>query len=150
MEQEKLKELMEMHRAGMSTPAISHELDVSPQTVRNVIRTYGSDEGTEDSPSRNEVKIVEQYEEGLPIKEILVEHEITRPQLYYILEKYSIPTRKAKLELGRQRQLDEAIELYKQGMVIRRITEETGVHQPTLHAEIARRGVPLRRPRSGS
>lgn len=146
MDQDKYNEAVAMNEAGVSIPAIAHELDVSAQTIRNWFTAQGQ-ETPSTTKSPKDVSIAEAYEEGMPIPQILVKFEIQRPRLYAILAKFSVPTRQMVLEDTRKRAMDEACAMYEQGFVIRKITEDTGIHQPTLHAELARRGIPLRRPR---
>lgn len=146
MDQDKYNEAVAMKEAGVSIPAIAHELEVSAQTIRNWFKAQGQDP-PDALKSPKDISIAEAYEEGMPIPQILAKFEIGRPQLYNILSKYSVPTRQVILENTRKRAMDEACAMYEQGFVIRQITEDTGIHQPTLHAELARRGIPLRRPR---
>lgn len=145
MDEVKFAEAKAMEEAGISRPAIAHELGVSTQTIRNWFRSQGHDKPSATTPE--EIQIVEAYEAGELTAKILAMFDIDRGRLYYLLSKHSVETRKVQREEGRKRALDEACSLYKQGYVIRQIVEDTGIHQPTLHAELARRGIPLRRPR---
>lgn len=147
MDQDKYNEAVAMNEAGISIPAIAHELEVSAQTIRNWFIAQGQSKPSAPTPDKD-VKVVEAYEAGIETHQILSDFEIDRGRLYYLLSKYSVPTRQRALEKGRARALDEACAMYEQGYVIRQITEDTGVHQPTLHAELARRDIPLRRPRA--
>lgn len=148
MEQEKVKEAMDMVKAGISVPAVANELGISAQTIRNWMKAHGQVKPSATSTEK-EVLIVEAYERGDTIATILKEYGLERSKLYYLLSKYSVETRAVQMATGRVRMMEEAIALYKQGLVIRQITEDTGIHQPTLHAELAKRGIPLRRPRNG-
>jgi transposase-like protein len=144
----KKQEAMEMAKAGMSVPVIAHEMDVSPQTIRNWLKAQGQEQptATKDVLAK-EAEVIEAYEAGVAVATILKQFDIERAKLYYLLSKYSVTTRQTTLKDSRKRALDEACQMYKDGFVIRQITEDTGVHQPTLHAELARRGIELRRPR---
>lgn len=143
-------EIMEMLKAGMSPMAIAQEMGLSIQTIRNVKKALDP-EAQASIPSAttgvNEVLVGEEYERGDQIPVILEKHSISRAKLYQILAKFSIPARRVENANARERAMEEAVSLYKQGVVIRQITADTGIHQPTLHAELARRSIPLRRPR---
>lgn len=150
MEQERKAEALKMYAAGISIPAIATELAMSAQAIRNMIKTDPEAQAVKPVTTTreyNDVLVAEAYESGMSIPKILEEFGIRRPQLYSILSKFSTPTRKVLQENTRKRAMDEAISLYKQGVVIRQITADTGIHQPTLHAELAKRGIPMRRPR---
>ncbi len=143
-------EIIEMYSKGISIPAIASETGRSAQTIRNLIKTNPKAQAAKPIAvkSVDEVKVAEAYTSGERIPVILEKFGIQRPRLYYILSKYSVPTRQVDRENARSRAMEEAISLYKQGVVIRQITQDTGIHQPTLHAELAKRGIELRRPRA--
>ena len=147
--EEKRREIIQMHSKGMSHRAISQEMGVSVQTVRNYVKADPDAQPPEPSATTdvNEPLIAEEYERGDQIPIILAKHGIARAKLYQILSKFSIPARRIENANARERAMEEAVSMYKQGVVIRQITSDTGIHQPTLHAELAKRGVPLRRPR---
>jgi len=150
MEQAKREEILQMLGHGMSPRAIAEEMGVSVNVVRDLAKEPAEAQGGV-KPSATTIErhdaVAKAYEDGWPVAKILDEFAIGRTQLYAILAKFEIPTRKVTFEDARARAKDEAVELYKQGVVIRKITEDTGIHQPTLHAELAKRGVPFRRPR---
>ena len=148
MDQEKANEILNMYTKGMSIPAIMSEMGVSRGTVQRIVKAQGGEKPS--APKLDEVGVVESYEAGEPIGKILADFGIGRPKLYYLLSKYQVASRKVSMETARSRAMDEAISLYQQGVVVRQITEDTGIHQPTLHAELARRSIPLRRPRVNS
>lgn len=150
MDPNKQAEIIKMLKGGMSPMAISQEMGISAQTVRNLQKTSPVAQAAKARTTSliNEIAIGEDYEAGEKIPDIMEKHSITRSKLYQILSKFSIPTRQTIQKDTRKRAMDEAISMYKQGFVIRKIKEDTGVHQPTLHDELAKRGVPLRRPRA--
>ena len=133
----------------LSVPAIAEEMGVSAQAIRNLLKRHEKAQGEKIPAPTNpqDVLIAEAYENGEEIPLILARFDIRRARLYSILSKFSVPTRQVQQKMAKDRAMDEAISLYEQGVVIRQITEDTGVHQPTLHAELARRRIPLRRPR---
>lgn len=149
MDEAKREEIIKMLLADMSVMAISQEMGISAQTVRNAQKTSPEAQAVKlNTPTRlDKVAVVEEYEAGKLIPAILEEHNISRTKLYQILSKYSVPTRQTVQKDTRKRAMDEACAMYQQGWVIRQITADTGIHQPSLHEELARRGIPLRRPR---
>jgi lambda repressor-like predicted transcriptional regulator len=144
MDQSREQEIVEMHNGGLGLGAISEELGLSTTAIRNVLQKYGVST-RKIRATKDEDTIIEQYLEGGPIPEILTEHTITYGKLYSILARHGVPTRKVLNKEGRKLALDQAVEMYEKGYKIWKITEETGVHQPTLHQELHRRGVQLRR-----
>lgn len=145
------EEMIEMAAAGMSVASIAEEFEVSESTVRRYLKANQVSTkrthtllDTVDSGT-----LVEDYTSWMPINEIIRKHEIQRSQLYYILKKLDIEPRTKDQDWveAQQMRLDHAVTLYKKGEKISSITEETGIHQPQLHEELARRHVPLRRPR---
>jgi transposase len=151
MEQAKQEEILQMLDQGMSTRAIAEEMGVSVNTIRDFAKGDGKAQGGAKASTTNaerQDQVAKAYESGMPVAKILETFQIGRPQLYAVLAKFEVPTRKITHEDSRKRAMDEAISMYQQGVVIRKITEDTGIHQPTLHAEIAKRGIPFRRPRA--
>lgn len=139
-------EIIEMLIGKMSVRAIAEETGISEGSVRKV----GIEAGVlaqRHEEAHDIANIMEMYQDGTPVAEILATHNLTYATFYSVLARNNIPTRRVANEDSRKRQLDEAVELYKQGMRIVEITEETGVTQPTLHLELHKRSVPLRRPR---
>jgi len=139
-------EIINMHLAGLDPRAIAAEMDVSEGTVRKVIKESGVEAQARESGLPT-VAITEKYTSDVQVSEILREFGITYTQLYRILAEENVPIRKVANADARARQLDEAVALYEQGVPIHQIVSDTGINQPTLHAELHKREVPLRRPR---
>lgn len=146
MDDETRSEVLQMWDQGMSANAIADELGVSSTTVRNVVRASGRDT-KKPRTHAHEREIVEQYVNGGKVPDILAKYGVSYTQLYNMLSRNDVPIRKAANAQGRGKQLDAAVILYQQNVAVWKITEETGVAQPTLHAELHRREIPLRRPR---
>jgi len=138
------QEIVEMYKAGLGLGAIAEEMDLSTTAIRNILQKH--DVPTRITrPSTDEDKIVERYLTSEPIPGILKDFNISYGRLYSILARHGVPTRKVLNKQGRELALDKAVEMYEEGHLIWKITEETGVAQPTLHAELHKRGVSLRR-----
>jgi len=151
---EQVSEILEMGNAGMSASEASRELDISVPTITRIYREYNIQVGTVGRKSLLELLdsddidfVVEQYENTeRPVREFLKEVGMSYGQLYTLLDKLGIQRRRFKPDRmsGREAQLTAAVTLYNEGMPIWQITDETGVHQPTLHRELHKRNVPLR------
>lgn len=138
-------EILQMAEQGMSIKAIAVEMSISEGTVKGVLKASGQQVA---KLLRDEPTIIKMYQDGsIRIQAILKEHSLSYSQLYGILGKHEVPVRSIADKDGKKAKMDVAIELYKRGTPIHMITFETGVAQPTLHAELHSRGVPLRRPR---
>lgn len=149
-------EIIEMGNTGqMSAGAIAAEVNVSTQTVISVLREYGvpiGPAGRTKLTDRMEPQALEDLLERYtgseePIRVLLEDFGLTHGQLYNILAQTGTPRRRYTREKiqGRKDQFMHAVEMYAEGHPLWKIKEETGVHQPQLHAELHRRGVPLRR-----
>jgi len=148
------EEMIEMAAAGLSVSGIAEEFEVSESTVRRYLKSHSvSTRRTHTLLDNIDSKqLVEDYQSWVPINEIVKRHNIERSQLYYLLKKLDIEPRTKDDDWvdAQQMRVDHAVRLYQQGERISNITEETGIHQPQLHEELARRNIPLRRPRPSS
>lgn len=142
-------ELEQMVEAGMSVSAIAEELDKSTGTIRKMLADLKLDAHSRAEPAFNVPRILEQYADEVSVAQIISENPgLTYTKFYGILADQGVPTRRVLQQDARKRQLDEAVELYIQGLKIFDIIRETGVNQPTLHAELHARNVPLRNRRN--
>lgn len=146
MEADKVQELLAMFDANINVLGIASELGVSEQTVRRVLKEHGK-ETKRRSKVVDEENVVQQYMDGVAVPTILSSHNINYAELYKILAKNKVSTRKVVFGEAAKAILDRAVELYVASMPLWAIREETGIAQPTLHAELHKRNVPLRRPR---
>jgi hypothetical protein len=102
----------------------------------------------EDLPAATDTKaVVAAYTKNTPVPEILAQHNISYGQLYTILARENVPVRKVSEAQGRIGALNTAVAMYQKGSPLWKIKAETGVAQPTLHAELHTRKITLRRPR---
>jgi len=141
MNPEKEAEIIAMYDSGLKVADIAQEAMVSQSTVRKVLgerlqrRRVRTDED----------EIITEYTSDVPVPQILVDHGLTYSALYSILYRNGIPPRKVAVQEMRNERLETAVQMYLDGVKLWQICNETGVHQPTLHAELHRRGIPLRR-----
>lgn len=131
---------------------IAEECFVSTSTVYNVRRAmgiHGRIPGLTLADKLPADDIVQQYRNEVPIRKMCEEHGVSPTVIYAVLQKAGEPIRKYSsiYQEARKRRMDEAVEMYKAGMFVHEIVEASGVHQPVLHKELRRRGVPLRAPR---
>jgi len=141
---EKETEILEMHDNGMQVNAIAEEMQLSITAVRNVLKKYNRTTVTK-KPFRDEEAIINKYLQQVPMRSILEEYQLTYSALYNILIKHQIATRKVANSNSRIQRLDTAVKMYQEGYALWEIAQETGIAQPTLHAELHKRGVQLRR-----
>jgi len=148
MEQEVKHEIAAMWDAGMKIPAIATELLMSAQTIRMALKEMGKDtsRGAKHA-SLDEVALIAEYVAGESVAELLKRHKITYNILYRILDKTNTPTRKLAEAAVSNVRMDRAVEMYIAGLPLWSIHQETGIAQPTLHAVLHARNIPLRRPR---
>jgi len=144
MNKERELEIVEMHEGGLALNGIAEEMDISVTAVRNVLKKYGRATHRVVA-SFNEEDVIAQYVANEPVPDILTTNNLNYAQLYHILQQHGIPTRKSIEADVRQERLNHAIELYQDGQPLWLIKEETGIPQPTLHAELHKRHIPLRR-----
>jgi len=147
MDTNKILEMVEMFEQNISVKDIAEELDVSPATVHRHLKEQGYDSSIH-VRKVNEDEILKAYQDNArSIASILREYDITYSIFYGILNDHDIPIRKEAQANGKEKALVAAIEMYKRGDPLWMIKQNTGVHQPVLHAELHKRKVPLRRPR---
>lgn len=144
MNPEKETEILEMDDNGMKVAAIAEEMELSATAVRNILKKHGRDLSLPKA-FRDEEAIINQYIQNTPIHLILTEHDLTYSVLYGILSKHKVTSRKTANAESRQQRFDVATEMYQNGNAIWQIINETGIAQPTLHAELHKRDIPLRR-----
>jgi len=144
MKPETEAEIVEMHEGGLTLKSIADEMGISSTAVRNILKKYGK-ETSRVVVDYDEEDIIQQYVSNEPVPQILEDNNISYAQLYTILRNHKVPTRKAIRQDVKQERLAQAVELYQDGVPLWNIKEETGIHQPTLHAELHRRHIPLRR-----
>jgi hypothetical protein len=102
-----------------------------------------------------EQAIIKDYVEHpeLPMKTICIKHLRNIAQAYAILDRHGIPRRRTQMAYSaesvaaKKAQLNDAVARYELGETIASIVHNTGVSQPTLHYELHRRGVEMRRSR---
>lgn len=150
-------EIKEMTTAGMAVKKIASELELSVPSVYRVLAEEGM------KPSKAVMKvtdrlseddlddILEKYYDFAPVGEILFEYGLNHNQLYQILQDMNLEPRRKQSQTKEAKGLmiDHALDLYANDpdMTVDQIVQETGVSQPTIHNEIARRGLEKRRPR---
>lgn len=139
-------ELLAMHAAGMPISSIASELGMSRDTVIRILKEHGRD--TSRKPKEVDIDdILTAYQNGQAVPAILAKHQISYSRLYEILRDNDIPTRKAATVAIVNERLTQAVKMYQEGLPLWSIKQETGIAQPTLHAELHRQGINLRRPR---
>ncbi len=90
-------------------------------------------------------KAIDMYQNGSePKQEIPKETGISQSTLLKHMQKRGIPRRRHGVANWEER-LQEAIELYRQGIVLREIYKKTGTHKNTLFRELKRLGIPKRK-----
>ena len=141
------EEILAMYDAGMKVPGIASEMGLSAQTVRRILKSRGKETTRKSRAAVDEEAIVQAYQDGEPVPALLAKHSISYAILYKILSEHKIPTRKVLFGESTRTIYDRAVELYVAGAPLWAIKQETGIAQPTLHAKLHERNVPLRRPR---
>jgi len=145
-----------MYQGGISVQNIVQEVEgVTSRDVRMVLKEMGILSGPGRRPT-----VIESYDESIlnemlidyydkmPMRELMEKYQIrSMDRFYLILRELGQPARQNTPEHmdGRKMRLDHACDLYKQGVPIWKIVEETGVDQPRLHAELHKRKIPTRR-----
>lgn len=144
MNTEKETEILEMHDSGVHINSIAEEMELSTTAIRNILKKHGRTTIVK-KPFHDEEAIINQYLQQMPMQDILEEHQLTYAMLYGILAKHQVTPRKIANADSRQHRLDTAIKMYQEHFALWEITRETGIAQPTLHAELHKRGMQLRR-----
>lgn len=140
------EEVQEMLRADMPVSYIHEETGVSTSVIYSIRRQLGL--GRRDVLSGKDTDgLLKRYvETDIPVTTLCREHGITVNKLYQLLDASNTPKRRgADHQKARKAQLDQAVQMYIEGTYYWEILRDTGVTQPSLTAELHKRGVPLRR-----
>lgn len=144
------KEVVNLSLDDISVADIAEHMGVSTNTVYGILRR------NKVSPRRatfidtvDTDKVIQDYNDFYPLALVASRSNISVSQVYYILRNQNVPSRSKGEAVVKQREemMDVAIRMYEDGFYIYEITGETGIHQPTLHEELHKRKIPLRRPR---
>lgn len=151
-----IQTIVMMYQGGISVPSIVAEIDgVTARDVRLVLKEQGVLQGPGRRPTVVEAldestieAMLADYYDGMRVNAIVDKYRLQRiERLYTILRELGQPVRvnlPERLETRRM-QMDSAVDLYKKGLPIWKIVEETGIDQPSLHTELHKRGIPGRR-----
>lgn len=129
---------------------IATELGVSLNTVYRVLREANLI-GAILSPERAHLsveataKMIERYLANEDVATLLQEYSLSQATFYRLLRDNNVPTRGELAQEQRRRALDDAINMYRQGIKIWRITQVTGISGYKLNKAIHDRDVPMRR-----
>lgn len=156
---ELVSEIVAMYGGGFRPSEIAVEVGISVPYTYTLLQRAGitTDEvlhsrmlGKLDDEQKGQL-ILDYQDYDQSVVSVLKKYDISHTQLYAFLCASGVSTRRYELGLlgVKDLRLDNAIQMYKDGYFVRVIVEETGIHQPQLHAELARREIPMRRPRKG-
>lgn len=126
---------------------IERETGYSQSYIRILLSRRGYSLSAANVRSQEEVHaICNDYTAGIAIKELLRRHGISNNTLYAILDAEAVPLRRSDPQSkgARQRFMDNAVQLYEEGIHVKDITVDTGVGAPALYQELANRQIPLR------
>lgn len=150
-------EIKDMTTAGMPVKKIATELELSVPSVYRILAEEGMKPSkavlkiTDRLSDEDLEQILERYYDFDPVGEILFQFDLNHNQLYQILADMKLEPRRKQSQTKEAKGLmiDHALDLYlnDSDMTVDQIVQETGVSQPTIHNEIARRGLEKRRPR---
>lgn len=158
MSDENYAEIVVMLQRGNSVEDIVAEFvgEVSASAVYNIRKEmgiHGSRVRERNLEGLDLEGIVDAYNAGISTREIVKKFDLRNTnQVYSVLAHTGTPRRKysALHVSAKQVALDDACEMYEAGYFLRDIVGETGVSQPRIHDELAKRGIPLRRPRTNT
>lgn len=147
-----LEAIEKMYAAGLPISTIADELGMQNKDVIAKVnflvrqgRVKKRRRKTKISLEQEE-KIIERYYEGERVQALASEFDLKINDVYNLLRRRELPARSNTKEYQEKRQnnLDKAVQMYKDGVKLKYIVIETDVSQPVLHAELARRDIPLR------
>ena len=143
---ERTAEIAKMWDAGLGLTEIADEVGTSTALVRRALA--GSGRSTKKVVNKTyEHEVIQEYQHGATLSSISMKHNISNTKLYTILARNKVPIRSVVQRTGRNRQMEEAVQMYKDGYLLKQIFTDCGVSQPALHLELHKLDIPLRRPR---
>jgi hypothetical protein len=147
-------EICEMARNKIGIVDISNETGVAVPTIYSILRTaevaLPQSQGETELTAEQQVELLDGYLNGEKSSDLRDRYNLTVAQFYKLLNAAGIQpgTRAAGKKSAREEAMDVAVALYANHEIpLWKITQETGINQPTLTAEIHKRQLPLRRPR---
>ncbi len=147
-------EVADMYDGGLAVKEIAAEVGVSVTYVYKLLEKQGVDatgvRGSFLDALDQEVidEIVANYQSRtVPMSHLLEAHGLSYSNMYAILLSQGVSIRRHinKEEVTRKLRMETAVQMYIDGARLWLIKEETGIHQPQLHAELHKRNVKLRR-----
>ena len=148
-----MDEIRAMVEGGMSITAIANELKLSTSHISRIVNALGLSDSvkrrtvlTALTPAQVE-EVVRLYLDGESAARIILQYNLNYNALYRLLNEQGVALRVQGPDVRelRKQRLDWAIRMYIEGASINNIEIETGIRQPVLHLELARRKVPLRK-----
>jgi transposase-like protein len=126
---------------------IASETGYTSTYVRMLLRERGYEVGSTVSHSKQVLdEACQAYKDGMKVRRVLKQWEISNNTLYAALEERSIPVRRTDItaKQGRAKFLDRAIEMYQQEFPLKEIHAETGIAASKLYDELALRNINTR------
>lgn len=152
------EELFEMVQAGMPVANAAEEVGITTTHAYSLLRRAGihlnrgeriKDRFTEEE--RQEIK-EQYYTLHMRVIDICRRWGFgSEAPFYSFLRQMDWPPRTHLKEVveGKVAAMEQAVQMYKDGVKLWKIVHETGVQQPKLHHQIHIRGIPLRQPKKG-
>ena len=152
------QEVVQMADAKLDPLIMADEIGLSLPTIYGIMRKFGykvakpGRKSTYDRLTPEEMEdIRNRYEDANEsVASIMADYGIGGHSVFYaLLRKMGIAMRTKTLDVleVKEMMMDQAVNMYVGGHPLYDIFEDTGIHQPRLHAELHKRGIELRRPR---
>jgi AcrR family transcriptional regulator len=135
---------------GMSIADIAQEVGLSVPTIYAVLNASDA-LVAKTTEVDNELLVVafNRYQHtDDSVADICMAAGLDVPRFYALLRESKIALRTDAQSASRAERLEAAVRMYIENEPLWRITDATNIAQPTLNAELHKRGVPLRRPRA--
>lgn len=144
----RLAEIQAMRDGGIAWAEIAAELAMTVQELRPYVLQISPQDAPPAARGWDVGGAIEKYRTGVSVREICEEMGVSTAALYGELARAKVELRRPARGLPqRVIKMDRAVNMYMAGVVVSEITRLTGVAQPTLHAELRVRNVPMRRAR---
>ena len=133
-------------QAGASAAAIALEYGCSPSTVCRILQKRGIPLRGPGPPTTryNPEELIADYQSTMPAFDVCRKHGITMNMLYQVLREFGVPARRVVRKENDEPLRQAVIEMYKQGVPVWKIYEETGVYPPKVYRWLREELIPQR------
>ena len=142
--------VVELYKQGVPIEEIARRACINKATIYSILRRHGIEPQRKRRRSRSltpeeEQRLVEEYERGAPVQELLEKYGISTTKLYEILRRHGVKLRSKRRPSTRRRLTEEELEeirrMWEEGMSIYAIAKALNRPVSTVYAALKKLGI---------